>query len=581
MVIHNKEEEKYVNIGKAFAREIEKHVEHVLSMTEIEAMIEQPKYDEQGDIAFPCFRLAKHFKKSPVQIAEQIAAKLEHPLYEKIIAVGPYINGFLDKKSYSKQIVQQIINEKDHYGSKTIGNGQTITIDFSSPNIAKPFSMGHLRSTVIGNSLTHIAKKCGFEVVKINHLGDWGTQFGKLITAYKLWGSETSVQENPIPVLLDLYVKFHEEADENDALNQEARAWFKKLEDGDKEATALWQWFRDESLKAFSKIYDLLDVSFDSYHGEAFYNDKMDETVDVLNEKGLLTLSEGAEVVKLAELDMPPCLIRKSDGATLYATRDLTAARYRQATYHFSKAIYVVGQEQTVHFRQFFSVLEKAGYQWAKHMVHVPFGFILKDGKKMSTRKGKVVLLEDVLQEAISLAKRNIEEKNPTIENKEAVAEAVGVGAVIYHDLKNERMNHVEFSLEEMLKVEGRTGPYVQYTHARACSILRKATDFNNDVLQKYRLGDEPGLSDSYSWHVIKHLRDFPHVVQRAFDDLEPSLIARYVFELAQDFNKYYSHVKVLTNDAERTARLSLVYTVTVVLKEGLRLLGIKAPESM
>lgn len=555
-----------------FAEAIEEKIEGKLNLNEIQQLIEKPKFEEQGDLAFPCFALAKMMRKAPPKIAQELAQRISHSAFEKIVADGAYINAFFHKKVESKAVIEEIKMKGNAYGQHEFGKKKNIVIDFSSPNIAKPFSMGHLRSTVIGNSLAKIAEKCGYQTVKINHLGDWGTQFGKLIVAYKHWGDEDAVQKQPIKELLGLYVKFHQEAEKHPALNDEARSRFKKLEDGDEEANQLWMWFKDESLQEFNKIYQLLGVSFDSLNGEAFYNDKMQHTIALLAEKNLLSASEGAEVVDLSEEGMPPLLIRKSDGATLYATRDLTAALYRQENYQFAKALYVVGQEQTLHFKQVFYTLKKMGFSFAEEMEHIPFGFILKNGKKMSTRKGGLVLLEKVLQEAIQLAEQNIEEKNPHLKDKQQVAEMVGVGAVIFHDLRNERMTNVEFSLQDMLRFEGATGPYVQYTHARACSILRKAGGHHGEV---------EGLDDPFSWQVVKRLLEFPDIIEKSFHYNEPSAIAKYLIELAQDFNKYYSQVKILQEDAELNSRLALVSSTAIVLKEGLRLLGIGAPEQM
>ncbi|GIO23904.1 arginine--tRNA ligase [Oceanobacillus sp. J11TS1] len=562
-----------MNYRQQFAEKIHSHLEGMVDVNEIISLIEEPKYSTHGDLAFPCFTLARKLKKSPQQIAADLSEKINAPFLEKTVPEGPYLNGFLNKESVSRQVIQQINEKQGNYGSFSIGNGKTITLDFSSPNIAKPFSMGHLRSTVIGNAIANISEKCGYKVVRINHLGDWGTQFGKLITAYKLWGSEEKVRENPIKELFHLYVTFHEKAEKQPDLEDKARSWFKQLEAGNEEASQLWKWFREESLKEFAKIYGLLDIQFDSYDGEAFYNDKMDAVIQVLKAKDLLSVSDGAEVVDLTDENMPPCLIRKKDGATLYATRDLAAALYRRKTYHFEKSFYIVGQEQHLHFQQLFLVLQKMGYDWAAELKHIPFGFILKDGKKMSTRKGKVVLLEDVIKEAIDLAYKNIEAKNPSLVNKQEVAKQVGVGAIIFHDLKHERQNNIEFNLDEMLKFEGSTGLYVQYTHARGRSILRKASvkDDLNIV----------GLTDSHSWTVIKTLMDFPNVIEKSFQHTEPSVIARYVLNLSQEFNKYYSHVKILSDDAEQNSRLALVNSVTIVLKEGLRLLGVQAPEQL
>ncbi|UOY92801.1 arginine--tRNA ligase [Ectobacillus sp. JY-23] len=543
-----------------------------LSIKTIESLLEKPKHEQHGDLAFPCFELAKTMRKAPAQIAAALAENLHADIFTKTEAVGPYVNFFLNRNIVSKDIIAIVLEEKEAYGSHTNGIGKTMVIDYSSPNIAKPFSMGHLRSTVIGNSLKQIGEKCGYQVVGINYIGDWGTQFGKLITAYHKWGEEDKVKQHPIKELFRLYVRFHEEVKEHPELENEGRAWFKKLEDGDKEALKLWTWFRSESLQEFSRIYDLLGVKFDSFNGEAFYNDKMDKMAEFLEQKGLLTESEGAQVVMLEDEQMPPCLIRKSDGATLYATRDLAAAMYRQGMYKFDRALYVVGGEQSLHFQQIFSVLRKMGYKWVDGMTHVPFGLILKDGKKMSTRKGRVILLEEVIAEAIALAKKNIEEKNPALANKDEVARQVGVGAILFHDLKNERIHNIEFSLEQMLKFEGETGPYVQYTYARACSLLRKAP---------YEPQEASALTDDNSWSIVKLLEAFPTVVATAFARYEPSHIAKYVLDLAQAFNKYYGHVRILEEDAEKSARLALVYAVTVVLQEGLRLLGVDSPSEM
>jgi arginyl-tRNA synthetase len=540
-------------------------------------MLETPPNPSMGDIAFPCFQLAKALRKAPPMIAGELAANLSGAPLREVQAAGPYVNVFLDQQKVGQEVITVILTQGSDYGSRNIGQGRNVPIDLSSPNIAKPFSMGHLRSTVIGNAIANILEKHGYNPVRINHLGDWGTQFGKLIVAYKKWGDEEKVKAEPIKELLALYIRFHEEAERDPSLEDQGREWFKKLEDGDEEARRLWQWFRDESLKEFMKIYDLMGVKFDSFHGEAFYNDKMDRVVEMLEEKGLLTESEGALVVPLDEYDMPPCLIKKSDGATLYATRDLAAALYRHETYDFAKAVYVVGNEQRLHFQQLFKVLEKMGFEWAKEMYHVPFGMMLKDGKKMSTRKGKVVLLEEVLAQAIEDVLKVIQEKNPTLENKEEVARQVGVGAVIFHDLKNYRLNDINFSWEEMLTFEGETGPYVQYTHARACSLLRKGGYQPGDVVLA-----EGALDSKEAWAVITLLSSFPEVIDRARENFDPSQIGKYVIDLAQAFNKFYANVRILAEEeAVKASRLQLVAAVVIVLKEGLRLLGLQAPEEM
>ncbi|MBM7691216.1 arginyl-tRNA synthetase [Peribacillus deserti] len=556
------------------AEHISQNLKLELTIEDVLKLIEAPKFAEHGDLAFPCFSLAKSMKKSPAVIAEQLAGQLGGDLFEKVSAAGPYVNFFLNKSKVSHDVLLEILEKKHHYGDLEMGGGKNIPIDMSSPNIAKPFSMGHLRSTVIGNALANILQKCGFTPIKINHLGDWGTQFGKLIVAYKAWGDEQKVKENPIKELLKLYIDFHEKAEKDPGLERQGREWFKKLEDGDQEALRLWKWFREESLKEFNKIYDLLNVQFDSYQGEAFYNDKMDDAVKMIDDSGLLVEDQGAMVVKLDEENLPPSLIKKSDGATLYVTRDLAAAIYRHQIYDFAQAVYVVGNEQTLHFKQLKLVLKKLGLQWSDHIVHVPFGMILKDGKKMSTRKGKVVLLEDVLSDSIKLAERNILAKNPHLQNKAEIARQVGVGAVIFHDLHHERMNTIEFSLEDMLKFEGETGPYLQYTYARARSILRKAS-----ILTK--LDPTAGLKDPLAWEVIKLLIDFPKAVERAYHKYEPSIVSKYLIDLAQAFNRYYGNVRILEENAELQTRLQLVEAAAIVLKEGLALLGIAAPEEM
>lgn len=557
---------------KVLAEEIHKQVHEHLSVDEILMLIEKPKVEEHGDLAFPCFALAKSWRQSPQDIAARVAIQLKHAGFSDIQAVGPYVNVFLNRALGSQEVLTEISKQGTNYGNQSIGDGKKIVLDFSSPNIAKPFSMGHLRSTVIGQSLAIIVEKLGYKSVKINHLGDWGTQFGKLIHAYKLWGDEEQVRKNPIEELLKLYVKFHKEAEIQPELEDEGRAWFKKLEDGDEEAIELWKWFREESLKEFQKIYNLLGVEFDSFNGEAFYNDKMDYTIKLLKGQNLLTESDGAEVVSLDEYDLPPSLIKKRDGATLYTTRDLTAALYRQKHYQFEQAIYVVGHEQSLHFKQLFLVLKKMGYPCADQMHHVPFGFILKDGKKMSTRKGKIVLLDEVINDAIELARENIEDKNPNLNDKDKVAEKVGVGAVIFHDLKNDRLNNVEFSLEDMLRFEGNTGPYVQYTHARTQSILRKTSTKPNVKM---------GLEEDEAWLVVKLLYQFPDIVLKSYKTYEPSVIAKYLIDLAQAFNKYYGKIKILNEDEHLEDRLALVESTGIVIKEGLRLLGVSAPENM
>ncbi|RRR52096.1 arginine--tRNA ligase [Streptococcus suis] len=545
-----------------------------LEVEAIYALLEKPKSSEMGDIAFPAFSLAKVERKAPQAIATEIVEKLDTTGFEKVVATGPYVNFFLDKAAISHDVLTQVITEKADYGQLTIGQDRNVTIDMSSPNIAKPFSVGHLRSTVIGDALANIHAKLGYKPIRINHLGDWGKQFGMLIVAYKLWGDKAAVEADPISELLKLYVRINAEAEEKPELDEEARQWFKKLEDGDPEAKELWQWFRDESLVEFNRIYDKLGVTFDSFNGEAFYNDKMDEGIQILEEKGLLHESKGARIVDLESYNLPPALIMKTDGATLYITRDMATAMYRKRTYDFVKNIYVVGQEQINHFKQLKAVLKEMGFNWSDDMKHITFGLVTKDKKKLSTRKGNIILLEPTLDEAISRALSQIEAKNPDLENKEEVAHAVGVGAVKFYDLKTDRDNGYDFDLEAMVSFEGETGPYVQYAYARIQSILRKA-DFTPSADNDYK------LADAESWDIIKHIQNFSNVVERAGDKFDPSLIAKYAINLAQAFNKYYAHTRILDESPERDSRLALAYATGVVLKEALRLLGVQAPEKM
>lgn len=558
-------------VAEAIHNELKDHME----LNEINRLLEKPKHAEHGDIAFPAFQLAKLFRKNPAQIAQELGDSITSPVISSTQVIGPYINFYLNKKSVSQSVINDVIKEKGHYGELSIGKGGNVPIDMSSPNIAKPMSMGHLRSTVIGNALSNILAKVGFSPIRINHLGDWGTQFGKLITAYKKWGNEEDVRSEPIKELLRLYVKFHDEAEDDPSLEDEGRAWFRELESGNEEAVELWKWFRDESLKEFEKVYKRLNISFDSYNGEAFYNDKMSDVVSLLDEHKLLTVDQGAHIVNLDKYDLNPALIKKSDGATLYMTRDLAAALYRKDNYDFSQSLYVVGQEQSNHFKQLKAVLKELEFDWADSIHHIPFGLITKDGKKLSTRKGKVVLLEEVLNEATAQALQQIEDKNPNLPDKETVAEQVGVGAVVFHDLKNDRLNNFDFTIEEVVQFEGETGPYVQYTRARAMSILRKAG------VESLSPSDAFALSDDYSWEVVKLLHDYPDTVRRAYENYEPSIIAKHAIQVAQAFNKFYANVRVLDEDPEKEARLALVFAITEILKEDLRILGVDTPDEM
>ena len=550
-------------------------IDGVLGVEQIAALIEKPKSSDLGDLAFPAFQLAKTLRKSPQIIAGEIAEKIDTKGFEKVIAVGPYVNFFLDKNATASEVIREVLTEGEHYGDANIGQGGNVPIDMSAPNIAKPFSIGHLHSTVIGDSIAKIYEKLGYQPIKINHLGDWGKQFGLLITAYKKYGDEATITANPIDELLKLYVKINAEAKEDPEVDEEGRQWFLKMEQGDEEALRIWKWFSDVSLIEFNRIYRKLGVSFDHFMGESFYSDKMDAIVEDLESKNLLHESKGALIVDLEKYNLNPALIKKTDGATLYITRDLATAAYRKKTFNFVKSLYVVGGEQTNHFNQLKAVLKEAGYDWSDDMVHVPFGMVTQGGKKFSTRKGHVVKLEMALEEAVDRAEKQIEAKNPNLENKEEVAKQVGVGAVKFYDLKTDRNNGYDFDLDEMVSFEGETGPYVQYAHARIQSILRKANrkvDINNISL---------AVSDAEAWEIVKALKEFPNVVKRAADNYEPSVIAKYAISLAQAFNKYYAHVRILEDDAQLDGRLALISATSIVLKEALRLLGVAAPENM
>ena len=559
---------------KIVAEQIHKTISEHLSFEEIYKMIEVPKYAEQGDLAFPAFSLAKVLRKAPQAIAQEIVEAVADEHISKAVAMGPYANFFLSKGKFADETLHTVLEQREEYGNFDFGQGRNVIVDMSSPNIAKPMSMGHLRSTVIGNAIVNLEKKVGYNPIKVNHLGDWGTQFGKLIVAYKKWGTKEAVEQDPIAELLRLYVKFHDEAENDSTLEDEGRAWFKKLEDGDAEAEELWNWFKSESLKEFNRIYDVLGITFDSYNGEAFYNDKMDPIVEYLEKNGITTIDRGATVVHLDKYDLPPALIKKSDGATLYMTRDLAAAHYRKETYDFAKNIYVVGNEQAHHFKQLKAVLNEMGRDWQENMIHIGFGLITLGGKKLSTRKGKIVLLEEVLSEAVELALKQIEAKNPNLPNKEQVAKQVGVGAVIFHDLKNDRTNNFDFNLEEVVQFEGETGPYVQYTRARAMSILRKA-GVSVDLSQAL------SLEDDYAWEVLKQIENYPNIVKYAESKFEPSVISKYVISLAQAFNKYYANSRILQEDEGLNARLALVEATAVILKQGLAILGVESPDEM
>ncbi|MBQ9115078.1 MAG: arginine--tRNA ligase [Clostridia bacterium] len=543
-----------------------------------------PQDTTLGDYALPCFRFAKALRKSPVVIAQDLASELSakaHP-FKKIEAVNGYLNFTLDRNAEAGKILSEVILKGASYGDSDEGAGKTICIDYSSINIAKPFHIGHLSTTVIGGALYKMYKKLGYNAVGINHLGDWGTQFGKLIVAYKMWGDTIDIEKEGMLALTKIYVKFHEEAEKDPTLDDKARYWFKQIEDGNEEALSLFNMFKELTLKEVGKVYDRLDITFDSYNGEAFYNDKMAPVLDELRAQNLVTVSEGAEIVDLSEYNMSPCLLVKADGATLYATRDLAAAFYRKNTYDFYKCLYVVAYQQNLHFKQVFKVIELMGKDWHKDLVHVPFGMVSLEDGTMSTRKGKVVWLKDVLDKAVEKSYAIMSEKNANLKNKEEVAEKVGVGAVIFFALSNNRIKDITFSYDKVLTFDGETGPYVQYTNARARSILRKAGALQDELNKPFTSEELEGLSGKEGEELISLISRFRATVSDAVAKYEPSIVTRYVIDIAKSFNRYYLNNRILNAEEKYVrARLGLVYATHVVIEEALRLLGIKAPEEM
>ena len=543
---------------------------------DIRGQLAVPPDPNLGDYAFPCFRFAKVLRMAPPKIAEAVAAAFDAPETARVEAVNGYLNFFLNRVNFAKGTLENVLVSGEKYGSSDMGAGKTICLDYSSINIAKRFHIGHLSTTMLGHSLKRIYEHLGYKTVGINHLGDWGTQFGKMICAYKLWGSEEQVEKGGVNELTRLYVKFHAEAEEHPELEDEGRAWFKKIEDGDPEALRIFNWFKELTLRDTARVYELLGVKFDSYAGESFYNDKMGRVIDELKAKNLLTISDGASIVDLEKYNMPPCLILKKDGATLYATRDIAAALYRHDTYHFDKCLYVVAYQQDLHFRQWFKVLELMGYDWAKDCVHVAFGMISYEGQSLSTRKGNIVYLEDLLDQAQEKALKIIEEKSPDLENKAEVARQVGIGAVVYADLSNNRIKDIDFCWDRALNFDGETGPYVQYTHARCCSVLRKAADMTLPA------PDYSALQDDEAQDCLRKLGRFPDVIKEAAEKYEPSMITRAVTDLAQAYNKFYYEHRILDDDpAVAAARVALTRAMKNVIKTGLYLIGIEAPERM
>lgn len=539
--------------------------------------LETPPNPDMGDVAFPCFKLAKTMRKAPNMIAASLAPALgEIDGISRIEPMGGYINFFADKTSFARTTLERVLDEGARYGGSDVGSGKTVCLDYSSINIAKPFHIGHLSTTAIGNALRRIYDHLGYKTVSINHLGDWGTQFGKMILAYKLWGDKETVEKGGVRAMMQLYVRFHDEAEKDDSLNDRARAWFKRIEQHDPEAIEIFEWFKAITLKEVGKTYDLLGIKFDSYAGESFYEDKMQPVIDELREKHLLKVDNGASIVDLSEYSMPPCLILRSDGATLYATRDLAAAIYRKNTYDFDKLLYVVAYQQSLHFKQIFKVLELMGKDWVKDCVHVSFGMVSLTDGTLSTRHGRVVFLEDVLNAAIEKTLDVIKEKSPDLEDKETVARQIGVGAVVWGVVYNGRIKDIVFSWDKALNFDGETGPYAQYTHARCCSVLRKAGGYDRAKV------DYSALSDEASSALVKAIAEFPAAVSEAAEKYEPYIISRSVINVCSCFNKFYYDNRIMDeNEGVRNARLALTDAARNVIKTGLYLVGLEAPEKM
>ena len=546
------------------------------TMEGVAGFLETPPNPEMGDFAFPCFKLSKTLRMGPPVIAGKLQSALaSDEIIDHVECVGGYLNFFLHKTGYAQSIVEKVLEQKEKYGSSDEGQGRVICIDYSSINIAKRFHIGHLSTTMIGNALYKIYEHLGYKCVGINHLGDWGTQFGKMIAAYLKWGNKEEVEKNGVDALTALYVRFHQEAEKDPSLEDEGRLWFKKIEDNDPKATEIFNWFKEITLKDAQRVYDMLGVQFDSYAGESFYNDKMQPIIDELREKGLLVESQGAYVVDLEEDNMPPCLILKKDGATLYATRDIAAAFYRKKTYHFYKDLYVVAYQQNLHFKQWFKVVEKMGYEWSKDLEHVPFGMVSYEGRALSTREGYVVYLDELLNRAVEKAREIIEEKSPNLPDKDKVARQVGIGAVVFFDLFNNRIKDIDFRWDRALNFDGETGPYVQYTHARCCSLLAKAGELDAEA-------DYAALENPAAQEGVRTLERFPEVVSEACHRNEPSLVTRYTVELASNFNRFYYENRILTEDAAQSkARANLTAATASCLRTALSLIGVEAPEKM
>lgn len=550
-----------------------------VSAQDISELLEVPPEKEMGDLALPCFEFAKILRKSPHKIAEELAEKIRCQKselgIERVQAINGYLNFYFVREKFVRQVMENI--SRQNFGIKNIGSGKVICMDYSSPNIAKNFHVGHLRTTIIGNSLYKIYSKLGYKVIRINYLGDWGTQFGKLIAAYFKWSSKELVEEKGIEELLRIYVKFNEESSKDESLTSEARQWFVKMEENDRQALEIWNWFKDISMAEFSRVYELLGVSFDFYTGESFFRDKVPALVDELNEKHLLRDSEGAKIIDLSQYDMPPCLILKKDGGTIYHSRDIAAVLYRKENYHFEKCLYVTGLEQTLHFKQIFKAIELMGYDWHKDLYHIPYGLVNLNGQKLSTRTGHIIYAEDILNEAIERAFDLIIKKNPSLSNKENVAKQVGIGAVIFHDLFNQRIKNIDFVWDDVLNFEGSTGSYVQYTYVRAKSILRKCRGeiLSNEI-------DFSLLTEDRSYDLLKAIGEYHSAIVEAAERYEPCIIARFLIKVSSCFNKFYHDCCILQAEPKlKTARLALVEITQKVIRDACSLLGIECPEEM
>lgn len=573
-----------VNFKDEIAKLIAEHVEGI-ELSEIQSMVEVPQDPKMGDYAFPCFKLAKVLRKAPPLIAKGIAEGIGNaPIFEKVEQVNAYVNMFISKEAFVQDTLKEVLAKGDDFGKSDLGDGKKVIVEYSSPNIAKPFHIGHIRSTVIGNAIYKIYDALGYDVVRINHLGDYGTQFGKMICAYRHWGNKEDVIKEPIKTLLAYYTKFHVEVETHPELDDEAREIFTKLEHGEPEEVELWQWFRDESLKEFTRVYDMLGITFDSYAGESFYSDKMPRFVQELRDKGIMEESQGANIVNLEEYGLGVALITKSDGSTLYITRDIAAANYRKETYDFYKNIYVVASQQNLHFQQWKKVLSLLGYEWEKDCIHVPFGLVSLEEGTMSTRHGRVVFLEDVLNKAVEKTREIIKEKNPNAAEADIdeTAKTVGIGAVVFQELSNNRIKDYVFKWDKVLNFDGETGPYVQYTHARCASVLRKAGD---EAVKKASAVDSIDcryLCSESAYELAKLLYKFPDVVVDAGEKYEPSIVTRHIVDMAQSFNRFYHDEHILTdNEDEQVAKIALVMAAKSAIKNGLALLGMKAPERM